>query len=143
VFIQKTDNQCCLKKKRDGSQHYLPAVLVPDGWLAEQNRAPRRETALADAPALHLPPVELRRSESNGRDLDVARLLAAKDANTTAAVWRLPSSTERKGAANNLVAKKDSSRKMGALATACSLAKAVLPSCTTPAHRPTSAPENG
>src|SRR4029078_5727908 len=79
VFIQETDNQRRLNKEPDGSHHYLPAIFVPGCWLAEQDLASRRQGTLTNIPALNLPQIELWRSQGNGRYLDVARLLAAKD----------------------------------------------------------------
>src|SRR4029079_529986 len=102
VFIQKTHNQCRLNKEPDSSHHYLPAILVPGCWLAEQNLASRREATLTNIPALHLPPIELRRCESNGRYLDVARLLAAKDAHCYSGGLTAPLEHGEKWTANNL-----------------------------------------
>ena len=103
AFIQKTSNECSLRKEHDGKQHHLPTVLFPGSWLAEENRASRRKTGFADAPALHLPPVELRRCESDGWDLDVARPLAPKDANGYGSGLAAPLEHGEKRAANNLV----------------------------------------
>src|SRR5262245_37205894 len=103
MFVQKANNECGLKQEHDPSQYNPPAVLFPGSWFAKENRASWRETTLADAPALHLSPVELRRCESDGQDLDVARLLAAKDANSHGGGLAAPLEHGEKRAANDLV----------------------------------------
>src|SRR5262245_4764039 len=55
-------------------------MLFPCGRSTKVDFASRRQTTLADAPALHFSPVEFRTSKSDRQYFNVTRLLAAKDA---------------------------------------------------------------
>src|SRR5215211_5180021 len=74
-------DQSALHQKHGTEHQNLYAILFPCGLTTKENLASRGQAALANPPALHLPPVILRRSKSDRRYFDVARVLAAKNAN--------------------------------------------------------------
>ena len=63
------------------------------------------EGFLADAPALHFPPVEFRRCKFDGLDFDVTRLLATKNTNGNGGRLSAALGHREKRAANNRVPK--------------------------------------
>ena len=71
---QRLDAQEC--RRRD----HVPTVLLPQCRRTEKDRASRWEEALADAPALELPPVIHRRHEPHRRLRATGRRLALEDA---------------------------------------------------------------
>src|ERR1700730_14397453 len=77
-FTQQSADQRSLDQDYDRNQRKLPSIFFPDSGLTKQDFASRRQVALADAPALHLPPVVLRRRKSYWLHLDIARLLATE-----------------------------------------------------------------
>src|SRR5258708_11381827 len=78
-FMQQSADQRSLDQDYDRNQRQLPGIFFPGAGLTKQDFASRRQVALADAPALHLPPVVFRRRKSYWLHLDIARLLATKD----------------------------------------------------------------
>src|SRR5882757_9668810 len=78
-FMQQSADQRSLDQDYDRNQRQLPAIFFPNASLTKQDCASWGQAALADAPALHLPPVVLRRRKSYWLHLDIARLLATKD----------------------------------------------------------------
>src|SRR5258708_32845180 len=75
-FTQQSADQHSLDQDYDRNQRQLPSIFFPDAGLTKQDFASWGQVALADAPALHLPPVVLRRRKSYWLHLDIARLLA-------------------------------------------------------------------
>src|SRR5689334_13993393 len=80
VLGQESDDQCSLSEEHHASQCHLPTVPCPCSWFTEEYPTSRGEMSVADSPALQLPPIELRYVPSDRRDLDVARLLTAENA---------------------------------------------------------------
>ena len=80
MLVNQPINQGGLPKERGKDRQNLHTIFFPCGWLAKVDFASRRQVALADTPALHFPPIELRRCKLDGRGLDVARFLAAENA---------------------------------------------------------------
>src|SRR5882757_9195822 len=78
-FTQQSADQRSLDQDYDRNQRQLPGIFFPDAGLTKQDFASWGQIALADAPALHLPPVVLRRRKSYWLHLDIARLLATED----------------------------------------------------------------
>src|SRR6266550_3449561 len=79
-LIEQPANQRGLRQKRSNNRKNLPTILFPGTRTAKINLASRWQAIRADAPALHFPPVKLRRCESNGLYVEVTRSLAAKHA---------------------------------------------------------------
>src|SRR5438132_12122575 len=79
-FMQQSADQRSLDQDYDRNQRGLPTVFFPGAELTKQDFASWRQVALADAPALHLPPIVFRRRKSYWLHLDIARLLATEDA---------------------------------------------------------------
>src|SRR6476660_7589459 len=63
-FMEQSADQRSLDEDHAGNQRHLPTIFFPDAGLMKQDFASRGQVALADAPALHLPPVVLRRRKS-------------------------------------------------------------------------------
>src|SRR5215475_5129858 len=101
MFVQQLENQHSLEQDHHSNGHNLPSILHPYGWIAKMDLAARRQTTPGDAPALHFPPVELRCRKLDEWHLDVARLLAAKDANGNGSCLSAPLEHREKRAANN------------------------------------------
>src|SRR5258707_544121 len=78
-FTQQSPDQRSLDQDYDRNQRQLPTIFFPGAGLTKQDFASRRQVALADAPALHLPPIVFRRRKSYWLHLDIARLLATED----------------------------------------------------------------
>src|SRR5579871_851489 len=75
---QQTGNHRTLQQYQRQGRQDLPSKSVPRGRLAKINLASRRQTALADSPALQLTPIILRGGKTNRRNFDGVRLLSAK-----------------------------------------------------------------
>jgi hypothetical protein len=94
-FMQQSGDQRSLDQDYDRNQRQLPTLFFPGAELTKQDFASWRQIALADAPALHLPPIVFRRRKSYRLHLDIARLLATEDMRIAAsAVFPLDSSIE-------------------------------------------------
>ena len=81
ILIDQPGDQRDLRQKNGADGQNFHPVSFPCGRIAKEDLAAGRQAALADAPALHLPPVEHRACKLDGRRIDVARLLSAEDAN--------------------------------------------------------------
>src|SRR5262245_59475288 len=81
MLIDQPGNQRTLPKKEGANHQNFRSISAPRGRITEENLASGRQPALADAPALHLPPVEHRPSKLDGRYFDVARFFSSEDAN--------------------------------------------------------------
>src|SRR5205085_7046949 len=79
-FMQQSADQRSLDQDYDRNQRELPTVFFPGAELTKQDFASWRQVALADAPALHLPPIVFRRRKSYRLHLDIAQLLSTEDA---------------------------------------------------------------
>src|SRR5580765_1019419 len=88
VFVQEADDECSLYQNHRSNKHNLPLILLPQSRIAKVNLASQRQAALADAPALHLPPVKHRTCKLDDWHLDFARLLPLRMRMATAAVCR-------------------------------------------------------
>ena len=102
TFVQQPADECGLGQQRREDGQNLQLVPVPDGRFAEINFAARRQAAFADAPALHFSPVEHRPRKLDRRHLDVARLLATKDANGNCGCLSASVSRQEKRTADNM-----------------------------------------
>src|SRR3979490_3122731 len=78
-LMQHSADRRSLNQDYDRNQRQLPGVFFPDAGLTKQDFASGGQVALADAPALHLPPVVLRRRKPNWLQLDIARLFSTED----------------------------------------------------------------
>src|SRR5438132_7299979 len=78
-FMQQSADQRSLDQDYDRNQRQLPTIFFPGAGLTKQDFASRRQVALADAPALHLPPVVPRRCKSDRLNFDIGQLLATED----------------------------------------------------------------
>src|SRR5262245_10388426 len=81
MFVQKAGDERGLYKNNRKNKCDLPLVLLPNARIAKINLASGGQAALANAPALHFPPVKHRVCKLHGWRADLARLLSAKDAN--------------------------------------------------------------
>src|SRR5262245_16168485 len=81
MLIDQPGNQNALHNKESTDRQNFRLISVPRSRIAEEDFASGRQSALADAPPLHLSPVEHRPSKLDGRYFDVARLFSSEDAN--------------------------------------------------------------
>src|SRR6476620_962501 len=81
MFIQQAHDQEGLREYNGGDQKNLPTILIPYRRTTKQDFAARRQTAFANAPALHFPPVKYWACKLDWCCPDFARLLSAKDTN--------------------------------------------------------------
>src|SRR5712675_3594244 len=78
-FMQQSADQSSLDQDYDRNHRQLPSIFFQDAGLTKQDFASWGQVALADAPALHLPQIVLRRRKSYWLHLDIARHLATED----------------------------------------------------------------
>src|SRR6267142_7245844 len=58
MLTQQDRDKSGLYKDNCENERDLPGITLPHRWLPKQDFAPRWKAVLADAPTLHLPPVE-------------------------------------------------------------------------------------
>src|SRR5262245_5954549 len=80
-LVKQPSDDPSLEQDHNTNRQNLCTILLPHSRFAKINLASGEQTAFADAPALHFPPVEFRFCKPGSWYLDVPSLLAAKDTN--------------------------------------------------------------
>src|SRR5258708_7856934 len=80
TLVEQPSDKRGLNDDRSTDRENLPIVFLPCGRSAKIDDASRRQMPFADAPALHFPPVEFRRSRAQPGQLEPSQGLAAKNA---------------------------------------------------------------
>src|SRR6478736_2899425 len=81
MLVKQPEDQCGLDQNCSGDCQDVSAILFPCRRIAKQDFATRRKLVLANAPALHFPPVKYWACKLHGWWPDFTRLLSVKDAN--------------------------------------------------------------
>jgi hypothetical protein len=104
MLVEEPCDQRGLQDNRGRSPQYGHTMPLPRGRVAKMNLASRRQAARANAPTLHLPPIELRSRKTGGRRFDLARLLSTKDAESNPGYLLAVLEHRNVRAANNVTA---------------------------------------
>jgi hypothetical protein len=82
MLTEQGRNKPRLRQNYRGDEGNLPPIPLQHGWFSEVDFAAGGQTARADPPTLHLPPVEFRRCKWGWWNFDVAGLLTFENANS-------------------------------------------------------------